>query len=69
MNNTTKADRQQLTDYAAPRVRMDAEMACTNWHALVDEIMQKFGVSKERAKSATARALRQKRAEIVRNRK
>lgn len=68
-NHTTKAERQELVDYAAGRIRLDGDMVCTNYHAVQDELMARFGVTKQRAQSATAKACRQKRGEIIRNRK
>ena len=68
MNTTTKAERDALLAAVKPLVHLDADGAVIGWPELADQIMTEFGVSRQRAMGALAKAARYQRAEIVRAR-
>ena len=67
MNLTTKAERNKVDERAAQLMKLDRWTRMLNAHQVEDALMQEFGISRQRAVSATARAVRKFRDNIRRN--
>ena len=68
MNTTTKAERDALLAAVRPLITLDADGAVIGWPELADQVMAEFGISRQRAMGALAKAARYQRAEIIRAR-
>jgi hypothetical protein len=64
-NNTTKADREIIVKEASKRLRMDTLTQVTNWVDVEIALIVKFGISRQRARTAVATASRRKRGAIL----
>lgn len=62
MNHTTQSERDAIYAYAARIVQLDAAGRVLNAERLRDLLIAKFGISQQRARTATAHAARRARA-------